>query len=64
MRSDRIDTPSGVVLVAQQPAIDELEALIPKLEAILRKPKREEAKPQMRWTMPMPVFINRNQLPS
>ena len=45
-------------------SIEELEALVPKLEAILRKPKREEAKPQMRWTMPMPVFINRNHLPS
>ena len=51
--------------------IGELEALIPKLEAILRKPKREEVSPkneevesQVRWSIPIPVFINRNQLPS
>ena len=44
--------------------IDELDALVPKLEAILRKPKREEAKPRAQWTMPIPVYYNPNQLPS
>lgn len=44
--------------------IDELDALVPKLEAILRKPKREEAKPRIQWTMPIPVYYDPNQLPS
>ena len=44
--------------------IDELDALVPKLEAILRKPKREESKPRAQWTMPIPVYYNPNQLPS
>lgn len=40
--------------------VDELQALVPKLEAILRKPA--PAKP--RRTVQIPIFIRPNQLPS
>ena len=44
--------------------IDELDALVPKLEAILRKPKREEVRQMARCVMQIPVYYNPNQLPS
>ena len=44
--------------------IDELDALVPKLEAILRKPKREEVRQMARCVMRIPVYYNPNQLPS
>ena len=40
--------------------VDELQALVPKLEAILRKPK--PVKPQR--VVQIPIFIRSNQLPS
>jgi len=40
--------------------VDELQALVPKLEAILRKPK--PVKPQR--VVQIPIFIRPNQLPS
>lgn len=40
--------------------IEELQALVPKLEAIFRKPKPVQVEP----VVPIPFFIRPNQLPS
>ncbi len=45
-------------------SIEELEALVPKLEAILRKSRQREVKPQVRLSLPISVYISSNQLPS
>ena len=51
MRSDRIDTPSGVVLVAQQPAIDELEAqaTAQELESVVQYSSPSRRRERLAW---------------